>query len=338
MADELGSSTQPAAMDPTPASSAPTASRDGTPAASFQAINSRAASENARNATPAATGQQRGSSSDLTPPRGDAAVAPKAAQTAQTSTSASQPSKLSSQVDGLDGAMAEASYGTRSRNRTSTRPNYAEDQDMDFEFTSAATTGKKKGLDASAATTQGTSETKRGPDATSFQAVNSNATNAKDSNASTPTAAGTTKKRKAAANTAAALSGNAASATPPPGAARKPAVPTGSSTLARETNIMSFSKHRSCLNKKGELVADDGTKLSVNGKLLSTLLIWLQPSRIEVAAYPAPHFRLFLRLTFRQITCTLFVSRREIPTTFVALWNSSMSKAITKTRLWTRCV
>ncbi|GIZ43544.1 hypothetical protein CKM354_000676700 [Cercospora kikuchii] len=251
-------------MDSTPASRAHTASRDGTPAASFQAINSRAASENARNATPAATGQQRGSSSDLTPPRGDAAVGPKAAQTAQTSTSASQPSKLSSQVDGLDGAMAEASYGTRSRNRTSTRPNYAEDQDMDLEFTSAATTGKKKGLDASAATTQGTSETKRGPDATSFQAVNSNATSAKDSNASTPTAAGTTKKRKAAGNAAAALSGNGASATPPPGAARKPAVPTGSSTLARETNIMSFSKHRSCLNKKGELVADDGTKLSVN--------------------------------------------------------------------------
>lgn len=31
---------------------------------------------------------------------------------------------------------------------------------------------------------------------------------------------------------------------------------------------MSFGKSRSCLNKKGELVADDGTKLNVNGKLV----------------------------------------------------------------------
>ncbi|KAF2217497.1 hypothetical protein CERZMDRAFT_63663 [Cercospora zeae-maydis SCOH1-5] len=157
--------------------------------------------------------------------------------------------------------MAEASYGTRSRNRTSTRPNYAEDQDMDFDFTSAATTGKKKGPDASAATTHGASETKRAPEATSLQAVHSNATSAKDSSASTPTPAGPTKKRKAAGN---ALSASAASATPPPGAVRKPTVPAGASTLARETNIMTFSKHRSCLNKKGELAADDGTKLSVN--------------------------------------------------------------------------
>lgn len=295
MADEASSTTQSAAMESGPEATGnsrgiSSASRDGTPNAPFQAINSRATSENARNATPVDTSQQRGASSDLTPQRSDAVVAQNAAQTGQTSTSASQPPKSSSQIDNLDGAMAEASYGTRSRNRTSTRPNYAEDQDMDFEYSSAATTGKKKGNDASTPTTQA-SDAKRAPDATSFQAVNGNAASVattKDSSASTPTTTGTSKKRKAAGNAAAALQAAAAgaSATPPPAAARKSAAPAGPSTLARETNVMSFSKHRTCLNKKGELIADDGTKLSVNGKLLSTLLIWSNPRRMEVAALP----------------------------------------------------
>ncbi|KAI5366591.1 Putative ELM2 domain, BAH domain, Zinc finger, PHD-type, Zinc finger, FYVE/PHD-type [Septoria linicola] len=268
MADEANSLSQPADMETGPqitsGSRAASASRDGTPNASFQAINSRAGSEIVRTSTPTATSQQRGSSSDLTPPRSDV-VPPKAPQTAQTSTSVSQPSKLSSQMDNLDGAMAEASYGTRSRNRTSTRPNYAEDQDMDFEFSSAATTGKKKGTDVSTTAAQTVSEgAKRAPDAVTAQAVDGNAGNAKDSSTSTPTTTGTSKKRKAAGNAAAALQANAASATPPPAAARRPAASAGPSTLARETNVMSFLKTRNCLNKKGELIADDGTKLSVN--------------------------------------------------------------------------
>ncbi|EMF10671.1 uncharacterized protein SEPMUDRAFT_49440 [Sphaerulina musiva SO2202] len=169
----------------------------------------------------------------------------------------------------------EASYGTRSRNRTSTRPNYAEDQEMDFEYSSsAATTGKKKASETSSSATNTltqASDTKRAPEVTSFQAINGHGgsvagAGGKDSSASTPTATttGTSKKRKAAGHAAAALQATTASATPPPVAARKPAAPAGLSSQARETNVMSFSKHRACLNKKGELIADDGTKLSVN--------------------------------------------------------------------------
>ena len=39
--------------------------------------------------------------------------------------------------------------------------------------------------------------------------------------------------------------------------------------LARETNMLTFLRSKSCLNAKGELVADDGTKLNVNGKRLA---------------------------------------------------------------------
>ena len=40
-------------------------------------------------------------------------------------------------------------------------------------------------------------------------------------------------------------------------------------------------KHKSCLNKKGELVADDGTKLAINGKSDPNI------SFFEIPTYPA---------------------------------------------------
>lgn len=230
------------------------------PPGSFQAINtSRAPSENARLASPAAASQQHSG----TPPSSVVARG-SASQTPQT-----HPSKLSSQVDAnLDTVMTDSTYGTRSRNRTNARPNYAEDQDMDFEFSSAATTTTKK-KPADASTAQDASQAKRAPEQASFTAVNSNGTpTAKESSGNTGAGTGT-KKRKAAGAPAAALQQTpGATSTPPP--SRKPTAST-TSTLARETNVMTFSKHRNCLNKKGELIADDGTKLSVNGKLCTLL-------------------------------------------------------------------
>ena len=90
--------------------------------------------------------------------------------------------------------------------------------------------------------------------------LNPHSTGAKDS---TPAAAsGSSKKRKTA--------GASASITrPPPHPATNPAVSrktASPSALTRETNLMTFTKYKACLNKKGELVADDGTKLAVNGK------------------------------------------------------------------------
>ncbi|KAF2163885.1 hypothetical protein M409DRAFT_25661 [Zasmidium cellare ATCC 36951] len=222
-----------------PNASSKPASRAATPASTpigFQAVNAvnfRAVAENL-----AATGS-------------DAALSQSAPSTAQ-------PAKPPSQSDALDATMAEASYGTRSRNRNNARPNYAEDQDMDFEF-APATKKNMKSSEVPAA-----SESRQAPP--SFVAVN----NSQASSATTPAhtavpaaSAGPTKKRKAA-GTPAALHTPTASSTPPPAASRKPTASAASSTMARETNIMTFTKHRSSLNKKGELVADDGTKLSVN--------------------------------------------------------------------------
>jgi hypothetical protein len=50
---------------------------------------------------------------------------------------------------------------------------------------------------------------------------------------------------------------------------RANAAATTSAVVVPETNMFSFEKCRSILNKQGKLVADDGTIFSVNGKCLS---------------------------------------------------------------------
>lgn len=168
----------------------------------------------------------------------------------------------------MDATAADiATYGTRSRNRTGTmRPNYAEDQEMDFEMTSTATANsKKKAANESAmtATSSTTDETKRVQNSMSSVAVDgvsggSPLPGVKDS---TPTAAlPPTKKRKAPTQS------NQTSLASAPLATRKAGTSTAASQASRETNVMTFTKHRNNLNKRGELVADDGSKLCVNGK------------------------------------------------------------------------
>jgi hypothetical protein len=97
-----------------------------------------------------------------------------------------------------------------------------------------------------------------------------NLATAKESTPANATSTATSsKKRKAAAAAVPSAQGAlATSSTPPPAAARKPVIASAATSVipARESNVMTFSKHRSCLNKKGELIADDGTKLNVNGK------------------------------------------------------------------------
>ena len=165
-------------------------------------------------------------------------------------------------------------YGTRSRRGGKERLNYAEDQDADFDFTSAATTTSyKKGASAAAANAQSTPDSKRAKKSAQPVTTNgthssaNNQTNAKDPAPGATSTATNPKKRKAAGT---ATPTNLAS-TPPVSAALAAAnmrkqLP---SSLARETNMLSFSRSKACLNKKGELVADDGTKLNINGKRLA---------------------------------------------------------------------
>lgn len=229
----------------------------------FQAINTQAVTENASTAM-----------STAAPPPEDAAVTQDPSQTVQTSSGPSDSHKDLSQVDESNGNMAAESgtYGTRSRNRTgNARPNYAEDQDMDFELSSTTTRKKTAGDHATTAAPaqNGAGDAKRAQEFARFIAVNSSGTHAngstpKESTPGTPgVASNVSKKRKAGGAPATLMSTPPPSNSPQPTMARKLGAP---SVTARETNVMTFTKHRSCLNKKGELVADDGTKLCVNGK------------------------------------------------------------------------
>jgi len=176
--------------------------------------------------------------------------------------------KASAQLEQLD---STGTYGTRSRRGGKERLNYAEDQDADFDFTSAATTTSyKKGASAAAANTPDSKRAKESAQPVTTNGTHSSANNQAIAKDPAPGATSTTanpKKRKAAGT---ATPTNLAS-TPPVSAALAAANMRKQqpSSLARETNMLSFSRSKACLNKKGELVADDGTKLNINGKRLA---------------------------------------------------------------------
>lgn len=176
--------------------------------------------------------------------------------------------------DALKASAQSDSYGTRSRRTGKERLNYAEDQDADFEFTSAATTTSYKKNATAASNTPSTTDAKRVKEATqpvttngAHSSANNQTTIAKDPAPGATSAATNPKKRKAAGT---ATPTNLAS-TPLVGAGvsatnMRKQLP---SSYARETNMLTFSRSKSCLNSKGELVADDGTKLNINGKRLA---------------------------------------------------------------------
>jgi hypothetical protein len=192
--------------------------------------------------------------------------------TPQADAPSSNLTKASAQAEQLDPA---GSYGTRSRRGGKERLNYAEDQDADFDFTSAATTTSYKKGASAAANAQNTTDAKRAKESAQLVTPNgahssaNNQTIAKDPAPGATSTVTNPKKRKAAGT---ATPTNLAS-TPPVSAALSAAnmrkqLP---SSLARETNMLLFSRSKSCLNKKGELVADDGTKLNINGKRLARI-------------------------------------------------------------------
>ncbi|KAK4565299.1 putative PHD type zinc finger protein with BAH domain-containing protein [Recurvomyces mirabilis] len=187
--------------------------------------------------------------------------APVAAQAeSQTSQTVSDVQTSSIHMDATDLAMADsATYGTRSRNRTgNARVNYAEDQDMDFDYATAATTNKKK----QPAEQPELPEVERTMPLSRLNVVSS-----KESTPATGTAAATTSKKRKAAS---AVPQHSHAPTPPvtlpsvPAAMSRKPITNGTTTTYRETNIMTFHKHKNCLSKKGELIADDGMKLAIN--------------------------------------------------------------------------
>lgn len=230
----------------------------------FQAINHQAVSHNGNpTQVPFSTSQP--------PPKNAPTVAEAIPTATKSSGDAASTSKETSQIGGLDGTVTEsATYGTRSRNRNNARPNYAEDQEMDLDFTSAATTKPKRDPAHLTPQSQNNPEPRQPQDFARFIPMNGTGISnspqpaGKDTPSASPSTTTNPKKRKAAAAPT-NLNTTASAGAPTPPAARKPASSAPASTNARETNIMNFAKHKYIPNKKGELVADDGTKLCVNG-------------------------------------------------------------------------
>ncbi|KAI9695647.1 MAG: putative PHD type zinc finger protein with BAH domain-containing protein [Bogoriella megaspora] len=171
-------------------------------------------------------------------------------------------------------------YGTRSRNRTTARINYAEEPDIDvdgeFSRSSGHVNGSKHAYlsSGSGSLSPAMDEDRLSPPS----AMKPSTTLAHDSNdtqstmikipgtstfSATPDASSSaiqSKKRKATGNHG---YGQAAASTSTHAAPRKPkSFPLHSGP--RETNMLSFENTRAKLNKNGSLVADDGTSLSIN--------------------------------------------------------------------------
>jgi hypothetical protein len=221
----------------------------------FQAINRMNAGQNDSGRS------SRVASAPGTPKADDSATA--------TKQSAPAPS------DTLKAAAQPDSYGTRSRRTGKERLNYAEDQDADFDFTSAATTTSyKKNAASSAANAQASTDAKRAKDSTQSVTTNGAHSSANHQNTAKDPAPGATsaptnpKKRKAAGAATPIASTPMGSAAVISATSMRKQLPS-SLPLARETNMLTFLRSKSCLNAKGELVADDGTKLNVNGKRLA---------------------------------------------------------------------
>ena len=164
----------------------------------------------------------------------------------------------SSQNPNLDDGDPDAAptYGTRSRNRPgASRPNYADDKELDMEIEAAGRISKSKRLSGNH-----TEETTSAP--LGFAAINSlsipNGDPAPPTNAAAPSPApAPSKKRKQPGSSAVSHSGTPTYNLGPRSKAAHSAYV--------ETNMMSFSRCGGKLNSKQQLVADDGTVLAPNG-------------------------------------------------------------------------
>ncbi|EFQ87203.1 hypothetical protein PTT_17351 [Pyrenophora teres f. teres 0-1] len=239
-----------------------------------------------RNSTPAASLETLQPAQEVN----DASSAMDGVQnTSETANLPSSKAKSSSKEPEQNGE-APSSYGTRSRGRPGrSRPNYAEDTEIDFEGRAAPAnvnvsdppsrnsvapdsalpsnaSGKKGSGSAQGNASWGNSGTN-----TKDNAANANvpapSTTAAPAQASTPQTQPTTKRRKNAA--ASAANGSHASTAAPNQAATKRASQANTvvaANSARETNMMTFENTGAFL-KDGHLEADDGQIISVNDQV-----------------------------------------------------------------------
>jgi hypothetical protein len=183
----------------------------------------------------------------------------------------------SSHLSNKDSTPPQTGYGTRSRNRPGApRPNYAEDVEMDFEMAPQTNGRDHSSMDLSSNSPPAI-ESRQSPAPSSKRGnQTSNGWNSLNNNSSSipgtslfsanPNArVPHSRKRKA---TEAQSTGVGQSQSPAPTTQtvtrRTHANATQINPPMRESNMLSFDKHRAIL-KHGKLVADDGSSFSVNG-------------------------------------------------------------------------
>ena len=231
-----------------------------------------------RNSTPATTSMDIRNSAQI--PNDASSTLDAMQESRDTPNVSPNPAQSSSKDSDENGA---APYGTRSRNRPGrSRPNYAEDTEMDFEMTAASTNGNQSdppsrdSVAAESAQPSGVSGKKGSGPAQGNASWGNSGPNPKDNPANpnisgassvtatnpSSTAQPTTKRRK----NAAATNGTHQTSTAPsqPGAKRGNQV-VAAANSARETNMLTFENTGAML-KNGRMEADDGQTVSINGK------------------------------------------------------------------------
>lgn len=169
-----------------------------------------------------------------------------------------------------NGETSAAGYGTRSRNRTGgTRPNYAEDKELDIELDTLPKVSRSS--KRSSAANSELHSTSSG-----FAAINNAYADHPSENVTTPSSSTPAPAPSASAVPSKKRKHPGSSHTVAPHATM------ASSSRSRhaatvafkgyvETNMMSFHRAGKRLNTKKQLVADDGTTVQANGKsILST--------------------------------------------------------------------
>ena len=172
--------------------------------------------------------------------------------TATASTSSQNPNADDGDPD------AAATYGTRSRNRPGlSRPNYADDKELDMEIEAAGRISKGTFKKASSNHNADTA-----PASLGFAAINSvsiaNGEPATQANTATPAPAPSKKRKQPGSNAV------SSSATPSYNVGPRSKTVHSAANYV-ETNMMSFSRCGGMLNTKQQLVADDGTTIAPNG-------------------------------------------------------------------------
>jgi hypothetical protein len=237
------------------------------------------------------------------------------------------------------------SYGTRSRRQPrGSRPNYAEDVEMDFEVQQPQGNGthyraeslSEAELEPDGEAGEAMAQQQHMDDAhekkkaernakrvaaraaardaklNGYNSVNGDATPAAESSSLSASNTSTLpRKRKAAAVATQNITASSQPAPPATIVNGKKASATKTSSEI-ETNMVTFDKCNSRLNKHGNLVADDGTVFSPDGKVSTTCL---KHAADMVARVPS-------RTNSLQITCILFASLQVSRITWVGLWSS----------------